>query len=45
MIKVLYKNTKHLVGFKDSKRVLDRSQNFKMTEGKKISALLPNEIL
>ena len=28
-------------GFNDSKRLLDRSQYFKMKEGKKISALLP----
>ena len=28
-------------GFNDSKRLLDRSQYFKMIEGKKISALLP----
>ena len=28
-------------GFNDSKRILDRSQHFKMIEGKKISALLP----
>ena len=28
-------------GFNDSKRSLDRSQYFKMIEGKKISALLP----
>ena len=27
--------------FNDSKRLLDRFQNFKMTEGKKISTLLP----
>ena len=42
---VLYKNTKYLVGFNDSKRVLDRSQTFKMIEGKEISALLAKEIL
>ena len=28
-------------GFNDSKRLLDRSQYFKMIEGKKISAMLP----
>ena len=28
-------------GFNDSKRMLDRSQYFKMIEGKKISAMLP----
>ena len=28
-------------GFNDSKRLLDRSQYFKMKEGKKISAMLP----
>ena len=28
-------------GFNDSKRLLDRSQNFKNIEGKKVSALLP----
>ena len=28
-------------GFNDSKRLLDRSQFFKMIEGKKLSALLP----
>ena len=28
-------------GFNDSKRLLDRSQHFKMIEGKKISAMLP----
>ena len=28
-------------GVNDSKQLLDRSQNFKMTEGKKISAMLP----
>ena len=28
-------------GFNDSKRLLDRSQNFKMIEGKKLSAMLP----
>ena len=28
-------------GFKNSNRLLDRSQNFKMKEGKKISAMLP----
>ena len=29
-------------GFSDSKRLLERSQNFNMLDGKKISALLPN---
>ena len=28
-------------GFNDSERLLDRSQNFKMIEGKKVSAFLP----
>ena len=28
-------------GFNDSKRLLDRSHNFKMIQGKKISAMLP----
>ena len=32
---------KTLKGFNDSKRLLDRSQYFKMIEGEKISALLP----
>ena len=30
-------------GFKDTKRLLDRSQYFKMIEGKKVSALLPKK--
>ena len=29
------------IGFNDSKRLLDRSQYFKMVEGKRISAMLP----
>ena len=28
-------------GFNDSKQLLDRSQNFKMLEGEKTSAMLP----
>ena len=28
-------------GFNDSKRLLDRSQNFDMLHGKKISAMIP----
>ena len=28
-------------GFNDSKRIVDRSQNFNMSEGKRISAILP----
>ena len=32
---------KKFKGFNDSKRLLDRSQNFKMIEGEKVSALLP----
>ena len=35
------KEHKTFKGFNDSKRLLDRSQYFKMIEGKKISAMLP----
>ena len=35
------KEHKTFKGFKDSNRLLDRSQYFKMKEGKKISAMLP----
>ena len=31
-------------GFNDSKRLLDRSQYFKMIEGKKVYALLPKSL-
>ena len=37
----IIKEHKTFKGFKDSKRLLDRSQYFKMKEGKKISAMLP----
>ena len=37
---VLYRKTT-FKGFNDSKRLLDRSQFFKMIEGKKQSAMLP----
>ena len=36
-----YTRTQSFKGFNDSKRLLDRSQYFKMMEGKKVSALLP----
>ena len=37
----IIKEHKTFKGFNDSKRLLDRSQYFKMKEGKKISAMLP----
>ena len=37
----IIKEHKTFKGFNDSKRLLDRSQYFKMQEGKKISAMLP----
>ena len=37
----IIKEHKTFEGFNDSKRLLDRSQYFKMKEGKKISAILP----
>ena len=37
----IIKEHKTFKGFNDSKRLLDRSQYFKMIEGKKISAMLP----
>ena len=38
---VLYKNTKFLKRFNDNKRLLDRSQNFKLIVRKKICEMLP----
>ena len=37
----IIKEHKTFKGFNDSKRLLDRSQYFKMTQGEKISAMLP----
>ena len=38
---VIVQEHKTFKGFNDSKRLLDRSQNFKMIESKKVSAMLP----